>query len=132
MINTAYALNSYSQAKVAAVDNPMDLIIMLYDGAIDYLNKAATGIKIKNLQIKLKYIKRTLAIITELDRCLNFEAGGQIAINLHDLYNYMMRELVLANIHYDVDRLMHISELLSNLRRGWVEVRDKVQSGSVD
>ena len=126
MVNTAYALNSYSQAKVAAVDNPMDLIIMLYDGAIEYLNKAATGIKIKNLQIKLKYIKRTLAILTELDRCLNFEAGGEIAINLHNLYNYMMRELVLANINYDVDKLMHISGLLTNLRKGWVEIRDKV------
>jgi len=126
MVNTAYALNSYAQAKVAAVDNPVDLIIMLYDGAIEYINKAATGIKIKNLQIKLKYIRRTLAIITELDRCLNFEAGGEIAINLHNLYNYMMRELVLANIHYDADKLMHISGLLTNLRKGWVEVRNKV------
>jgi flagellar protein FliS len=126
MVNTAYAHNSYTQAKVAAVDNPVDLIIMLYDGAIEYLNKAATGIKIKNLQIKLKYIKRTLAILTELDRSLNFEVGGEIAINLHNLYNYMMKELVLANIHYDVDRLMHISGLLKNLRKGWIEVRNKV------
>ncbi len=126
MVNTAYALNSYTQSKVAAVDHPMDLIIMLYDGAIEYLGKAATGIRLKNLHIKLKYIKRTLAIITELDRCLNFEAGGEIAVNLHNLYNYMMGELVLANIHYDADKLMHVSELLQNLRKGWVEVRNKV------
>ncbi len=126
MTNTAYALNSYTQAKVAAVDNPVDLVIMLYDGAIEYLSKAATGIKMKNLQIKLKYIKRTLAIIQELDRSLNFEAGGEISINLHNLYDYMMKELVLANINYDADKLMHVSGLLSNLRKGWVEVRNKV------
>ena len=126
MVNTAYAHNSYAQASVAAVDNPVDLIIMLYDGAIEYLNKAATGIKIKNLQIKLKYIKRTMAILQELDRSLNFEAGGEIAINLRNLYNYMMRELVLANINYDVDKLMFIRGLLINLRTGWVEVRNKV------
>ena len=126
MVNTAYAHNSYAQAKVAAVDNPVDLIIMLYDGAIEYLNKAATGIKIKNLQIKLKYIKRTMAILMELDHSLNFEEGGEIAINLRNLYNYMMKELVLANINYDVDKLMHISGLLTNLRKGWVEIRNKV------
>ncbi len=126
MVNTAYAMNSYAQAKVVSVDNPVDLIIMLYDGAIEYLNKASTGIKIKNLQIKLKYIKRTLAILSELDRSLNFEAGGQIAVNLHNLYNYMMKELVLANINYDADKLMHISGLLADLRKGWVEVRNKV------
>jgi flagellar protein FliS len=119
-------LNSYAQAKVAAVDNPVELVIMLYDGAIEYLNKAATGIKMKNLQIKLKYIDRTLAIIRELDSTLNFEAGGEIASNLHDLYFYMMKELVLANIEHDADKLMHICGLLTTLREGWIRIKGTV------
>jgi len=125
MVNTAYALNSYTQAKVLG-GSPVEMIIVLYDGAIEYLNKAATGITMRNLQIKLKYIDRTLAILRELDRSLNFEAGGEVALNLHELYFYMMKELVLANINHDGDKLMQLSGLLTNLREGWLEARNKV------
>jgi len=125
MVNAAYALNQYCQSKVTTTSNPVELIIMLYDGAIEFLNKAATGIKMKNLHIKIMYIDKTMAILKELDTCLNYEKGGEIAFNLHDLYCYMMKELVLANIDYDADKLMHIRDLLQNLRKGWVEIKDK-------
>ena len=125
MVNTAYAHNSYTQAKVLG-GSPVEMIIMLYDGAIEYLHKAATGITMRNLQVKLKYIDRALAIIQELDRSLDFEAGGEVALNLHDLYFYMMKELVLANIENNGEKLMHISGLLANLREGWVQVKNTV------
>ena len=131
MVNTAYALNSYTRARVVG-GSPVELIIMLYDGAIEFLHKASTAVNMQNLQTKLKYIDKTLAIIQELDRSLNFEAGGEISINLHNLYNYMMKELVLANINYDADKLMHIRGLLENLRKAWVEVRNKVEAGEVE
>jgi flagellar protein FliS len=125
MVNTAYALNSYTQAKVMG-GSPVEMIIMLYDGAIEYLNKAATGITMRNLQVKLKYVNRTMAIVQELDRSLNMEAGGEVAVNLRNLYTYMMTEIVMANIKNDGDKLVHVSGLLANLREGWLEVKNKV------
>ncbi len=125
MVNTAYALNSYTQSKVLG-GSPVEMIIMLYDGAIEYLNKAATGITMRNLQVKIKYIDRALAIIQELDRSLNMDAGGEVAVNLRDLYSHMMMELLLANIKNDGEKLMHICGLMKNLREGWIEARDKV------
>ncbi|MGD0281929.1 MAG: flagellar export chaperone FliS [Dissulfurispiraceae bacterium] len=122
MVNTAYALNSYTQSRVMG-GSPVEMIIMLYDGAIEFLNKAAKGITISNLQIKLKYIDRTLAILQELDRSLNFEAGGEVALRLHDLYCYMMTELVMANFKNDSDKLIHICGLLRTLREGWDEIK---------
>ena len=123
MVNTAYALNSYTQARVLG-GSPVEMIIMLYDGAIEYINKAATGITMRNLQVKLKYVDRTLAILQELDRSLNFEAGGEVALKLHDCYFYMMQELVLANIKNDGDKMAHISGLLTTLREGWAQVKN--------
>ncbi len=123
MVNTAYALNSYTQARVQG-GSPVEMIIMLYDGAIEYINKAATGISMKNLQVKLKYVDRTLAILQELDRSLNFEAGGEVALKLHDCYFYMMQQLVLANIENDGDKMAHISGLLTTLREGWTQVKN--------
>lgn len=127
MINRAYALNSYTQQKVVGTTNPVDLVIMLYDGAIEFLDKAATGIKMKNVQIKLKYIAKTLAIIQELDGALNFDAGGEVAVNLRNLYSFIMVELVKANLEHDADTLVHISEMLKNLRGGWAQIRDSAQ-----
>ncbi|HKN18608.1 MAG TPA: flagellar export chaperone FliS [Dissulfurispiraceae bacterium] len=125
MVNTAYALNSYTQAKVLG-GSPVEMIIMLYDGVIEYLNKAATGTAMRNLQVKLKYIDRTLAIIKELNRSLNMDAGGEVAVNLRNLYTHMMVELVLANARNDSDKMLHICGLLKNLREGWIEARNKV------
>ncbi|MBF0559170.1 MAG: flagellar export chaperone FliS [Nitrospirae bacterium] len=127
MINRAYALNSYTQQKVAGTTNPVDLVIMLYDGAIEFLDKAATGIKMNNLQIKLKYIAKALAIVQELDGALNFEAGGEVAVNLRNLYSFIMVELVKANLEYDADKLIRISDMLKNLRGGWVQIRNTGQ-----
>ncbi len=64
--------------------NPVDMIIMLYDGAIEFLNKAVTGINMKQLQIKLRYISKALAIVQELNNSLNMDAGGEVAVDLRN------------------------------------------------
>lgn len=126
MMNAAYALNAYRQTKIETTSNPVDLIIMLYDGAVDSLEKAVTAINMKKVTIKLKYVDKALAIIEELNNSLNLEVGGEIALNLQDLYLYMTKELVLANIGNDVDKFNHIIGLLKDLREAWVQIKDQV------
>ncbi|BCB96089.1 flagellar protein FliS [Dissulfurispira thermophila] len=126
MVNAAYAVNAYTQTKVTTAYNPVDLIIMLYDGATDFLEKAATAIKMKEVVVKIKYIDKTMAIIEELLKALNFEVGGEIALNLQNLYLHMMRELVLANAKNDINKINHVISLLRNLREAWVQIRNQV------
>jgi len=122
MSNTAYALNAYTQSKTA-VASPVDLVIMLYDGAIDYLDKAATAVNMKETKEKIKYIDKTVAIIDELLKSLNLEAGGEIATNLQDLYIYMMRELTMANLQNDAEKIKHVESLLRELVSAWRQIR---------
>ena len=122
MSNTAYALNAYTQSKTA-VASPVDLVIMLYDGAIDYLDKAATAVNMKETKEKIKYIDKTVAIIDELLKSLNLEAGGEIATNLQDLYIYMMRELTMANLQNDAGKIKHVESLLRELVSAWRQIR---------
>ncbi|HAS17887.1 MAG: flagellar export chaperone FliS [Nitrospirae bacterium GWA2_42_11] len=122
MSNTAYALNAYTQSKTA-VASPVDLVIMLYDGAIDYLDKAATAVNMKETKEKIKYIDKTVAIIDELLKSLNLEAGGEIAVNLQDLYIYMMRELTMANLQNDAEKIKHVESLLRELVSAWRQIR---------
>ena len=122
MSNTAYALNAYTQSKTA-VASPVDLVIMLYDGAIDYLDKAATAVNMKETKEKIKYIDKTVAIIDELLKSLNLEAGGEIATNLQDLYIYMMRELTMANLQNDAEKIKHVESLMRELVSAWRQIR---------
>lgn len=126
MVNAAYALNAYTQTKVTTAYNPVELVIMLYEGAIDFLDKAATAIKMKEVTVKIKYIDKTMAIIEELLNALNLEVGGEIALNLQNLYLHMMRELVLANAKNDINKLNHVISLLKNLKEAWVQIKNQV------
>lgn len=124
MVNIAYARNAYTQTKITTTYNPVELVVMLYDGAIDFLDKAATAINMKEVQIKIRYIDKSLAIIEKLLNSLNFEVGGEIAINLSELYQYMMKELVLANAKNDANKIKHVIDLLKELREAWVQIKD--------
>ncbi|MEW5743984.1 MAG: flagellar export chaperone FliS [Nitrospirota bacterium] len=124
MINPAYALNAYKQTQVETTTNPMELIVMLYDGAMESLDKAAAAMMMKELPVKIKYIDKGLAIIEELLNSLNAEAGGEIALQLEDLYFYMIKEITLANISNDPEKIRHIIVLLKELREAWVHIRN--------
>ena len=126
MVNAAYARNAYTQTKVATAYNPVELVIMLYDGAIDFLDKAATAINMREVPIKIKYIDKAIAIIEELLNALNLEVGGEIALNLQNLYLHMMRELVLANAKNDGNKIKHVTNLLKELREAWVQIKGTV------
>lgn len=122
-MNIAYAQNAYTQVRVKTSTTPVDLVIMLYDGAIEYLQKAIFFLNNKNIERKIYYISKTMAIIEELLSSLNMEAGGEVAINLRDLYVYMLKELVLANARNDVEKMKHIESLLAEIRSAWKEIR---------
>ncbi len=135
MVNTAYAHNAYTQARVRTTDNPVELVIMLYDGAIDFLDKAAAAMNMQEINpvrdvslngVKIKYIDKSMAIIEELLNSLNLEAGGEIALNLQQLYLYMTRELVLANVENDINKIKHVINLLKELREAWVQIKNQV------
>ncbi|WP_333653745.1 flagellar export chaperone FliS [Dissulfurispira sp.] len=126
MVNAAYARNAYTQTKVTTTYNPVELVIMLYDGAIDFLDKAATAMNMREVPIKIKYIDKAIAIIEELLNALNLEVGGEIALNLQNLYLHMMRELVLANAKNDGNRVKHVIGLLRELREAWVRIKNQV------
>jgi flagellar protein FliS len=66
-------------------------------------------------------IKKTMAIITEFSNSIDHAIGGEIAENLDALYNFMIRELTLANLHKDIEKLRTVDTLLVDLRATWGE-----------
>ena len=105
---------------VAAAD-PHRLIVMLMDGALERLAKAK-GCMTNNgaTADKNQLISASIAIIDELRISLDLKGGGAIAANLDDLYDYMCRQLVRANLESRVETLDEVSHLLGEIRSAWI------------
>jgi len=69
-------------------------------------------------------------ILMGLDASLNIEEGGEIGQNLHALYAYMCQELIMCNLHNDVNKLKGIYALMLDLKNTWDAIAPKVDNKS--
>ena len=95
--------------------SPLELIVMLYDGAIVAIQQAKAGIEIQDFSLKSARINKALDIIEGLRVVLDHDKGGDISKNLNDLYEYMKYRLSMANLRNDPAILDELVGLLSDL-----------------
>ena len=107
------------QENVVNTQSKGRLIVMLYDGAIRFLKLAIREMENKNYEAKGRYINRALDIINELNVVLDMDAGGEIALNLRQLYIFMNRHLSQANIQCDPQLVREVIKLMEVLNQGW-------------
>jgi flagellar protein FliS len=123
------ALREYRESGIAAQltdASPHRLIAMLYDGALERLALAQSGITFRNIPAKLKGIDATMAILDHLHSIVDVKAGGKIAQNLIALYDYMMRRLIHAKINNDVEAVKEVASLLRTVKSGWDAIAPQV------
>lgn len=123
---TQYA-RQYEQTQVVT-SSGLQLVVLLYDGAIQSLEIAKREIQAKNIREKARHLGRAIAIIGELNSVLDLEQGGEIARSLRRLYDYMLMEMVEANARNNAHKLDAPLRCLSTLREGWREVANQQQS----
>jgi flagellar protein FliS len=122
---TNKALSAYAQIDTQtaiASASPLQIIVLLYDGAINSLASAKGKMQEMKMAEKGQLVSKAISIIEGLRSVLDFEKGGDIARNLSDLYDYMKRRLAAANLKNDPAGLDEVIRLLSNLRESWVEL----------
>ncbi|MFP4176754.1 MAG: flagellar export chaperone FliS [Candidatus Brocadiia bacterium] len=112
------AVKEYKETSIST-QNRGKLIVMLYDGAIEFLQKARKKLEEKDYEAKGRYINRAQAIISELNNSLNTEADPALAQNLRGLYNFMFRKLSKANLECDTEMIGEIVDILRKLRDAW-------------
>jgi len=100
--------------------SPEKILIMLYDGAIRFVRQSRLAIEEGRQGDKAHSISKAIAIITEFSNTLDHEIGGEIAADLSNLYDFMIRELAAVNVHSDAKRLDPVEKILLNLREAFV------------
>lgn len=113
--------NQYQQTQVMT-SSRVQIVVLLYDAAIQSIELARVGIESSNPGEKGRFLGRAISIIGELNSVLDFEQGGEIARSLHRLYEYMLSELVTANARNDARRLNGPLRCMTTLREGWREI----------
>jgi flagellar protein FliS len=113
--------NQYKQTQITTA-NQGKLIVMLYDGAIKFLNIALDNLNPKTYDIVNTNIIKAQDIVTELLLSLNMDEGGEISQNLFNLYMYFKRQLLDANIKKDGEILEQVIKLLKELRDAWDQI----------
>jgi flagellar protein FliS len=124
-MNAQYA-RLYQQTQVMT-SSSVQIVVLLYDGAIQSIELARTGIESNNLKEKSRCLGKAISIVGELDSVLDFERGGEIATSLHRLYEYILTELVAANARNETRHLNGPLRCLTTLREGWQEVAVRQQ-----
>ncbi len=125
-----FGAGQYKQMQVKTA-NRGQILIMLYEAAIQNVKKASLALDKKDLAAKGVAIIKTHDIINELLNTLDFEVGGQIAKDLERLYNYVTEQLLKANIENSKEALLSVEKTLTTLLDGWrVAVQEVNRSNS--
>ena len=95
------------------------VLILLYEAAVQNVKKATLCLEKKDLNGKSTHILKTHDILNELTNSLDFDAGGDIARNLERLYNFMVEQLIQANLQNSKEALQMVLKLLETLLSGW-------------
>ncbi|AUX93868.1 flagellar export chaperone FliS [Mixta gaviniae] len=117
----AYAQVGVESAVMSA--SPHQLVVLLFDGALSAMKKATILMEQGDIPGKGQALSKAINIISNgLRAGLNHEAGGEIAGNLDNLYEYMTRRLLQANLNNDLSAIEEVERLLSNIADAWKEI----------
>ena len=124
-MNAIAALAQYGQIKNDAQTtyaSPHQLMLMLFDGAIEAMSFTIGAIQNENFELRSKQNTRSITIINGMRECLDMETGGELADNLYSLYQYMTKELFKASFKNDVDTIQNIQTMLKDIRGSWEKI----------
>ncbi len=109
--------------------DPHRLVQMLLEGALGKIAVVKGLMSRKEVAKKGEVISQAVSIISGLRASLDLNAGGELATNLDNIYDYIERRLLKANMNNDVAILDEVSTLLHEIKSGWetipLELRKK-------
>jgi flagellar secretion chaperone FliS len=118
MYGRSNALSSYGRVANAEA-NPIQQIVLLYEGAIKFLRMASASIEANDIAAKAEQTDRALQIINYLQSVLDFEHGGDVSVSLDALYMSVTMIIINASAKLDAAEMLRAADLLAPVRDAW-------------
>lgn len=131
-MNKQVAMNQYKAVEVqSAIEDasPHALISKLLDGSLDRIAAAKGAIARGDAALKGEKIGGAIAIVDSLRASLDYQQGGEISVNLGNLYDYVEARLLAANAEGDVVKLDEAAVVIREIRAGWQGIASEVGAG---
>ncbi|WP_151636392.1 flagellar export chaperone FliS [Noviherbaspirillum aerium] len=126
--------NAYANIGIetgVAAASPHKLVVMLFEGAMVAIASAIQHLQAGDVAQKGLAISKAISIIDNgLRASLDKSIGGEIALNLDALYEYMSSRLLIANLKNQVQVLEEVHQLLKGLKSAWEEINPATVNGS--
>lgn len=114
----------------AETSSGADLVLLLYQGAIRFMNRALAALDANNVEGAHNALVRAQDILRELQVTLNHQAGGELAAGLASIYDYCVQRLIEANIRKAPEPVSEVKRIVQELAAAWEEaMRDLRSSG---
>ncbi|MDE2306218.1 MAG: flagellar export chaperone FliS [Gammaproteobacteria bacterium] len=127
-----YASNGAAQYRavrgqgVVGAATPTRLIQVALEGVLSHLaiaqgcmERIQGNLPLAEVTAKCNAIHKAVLLLGHLDECLDRERGGEVADNLHKLYQYMLGRLTEANAGNDAAIVREVADLVRTLKSGW-------------
>ena len=118
---TAYARVGVESGVESA--DPHRLVLMLFEGALVAIARGRSAMLARDFAAKGEAVSRAIQIVEQgLKASLDETAGGELARQLHALYDYVGERLLMASVRNQPDGLDEAARLLGELREAWASI----------
>jgi len=123
------SIKKYQNTNMAHIEqaDPHTLISLIMQHILGNLAAAKGAIERKEIENKNKMLGKVIGLIGELQNSLDMEKGGEISINLYNLYAYMISQVTQANIKNDIAPLTEVISLISEIKSGWDGIPQEIR-----
>jgi flagellar protein FliS len=120
--------NAYLRNRVLGA-NPLQLRLMLFDGAIKFCRQAVDAIGREDWEGMYTGLIKAQKIVMELNTSLKHDQSPDLCARLAALYTYIYRRLVDANLERDETPVNESIGLLEYERETWQMLMEKSAQG---
>ena len=119
------AFTEYQQtnAATAVMDaSPHQLTQLLLKAAMDKLSVAVGAVERNDIQLRVDSIAKAIDIVIELKSTLDLEKGGDVGAELDRLYQFVLDQLLDANLQSDTSKLQAAREIIGTIHEAWIQI----------
>jgi flagellar protein FliS len=106
---------------------PEELIQMIYETALESVHRGIEAVESGDIETRARAITKASSCVMELAGSLNVEAGGELGVRLAVLYEYLLHELLEANVHQNAAPLRDCERVLRSLLEGWTAALSQLE-----
>lgn len=109
---------------------PLDLILVVYDGAIKALKTALENYSRNNPGSGYDELQKARRMVVHLYTTLDNQKGGEVARHLGKMYTWVINQITVLEATKDVNELESVISMLTNLRSGWAALKTEPSSAA--